>query len=140
MAQRRIVNLSPARTLELTRLTSLQSWTEWTGYIVLTKPNRKELLDLQMKNQWRIVKSNGVMVVADKKACRDEFKFFRGGACCLSISSGWYMCLLIFFSEEEMLKIVFRILSKHLNGNKDLNFIFVLVSGLPKFAWIFKHI
>lgn len=39
-----------------------------------------------------------------------------------------------FFSKEEMLKIVFRILSMHLNGNKDLNFIFVLVSGLPKFA------
>lgn len=140
MAQRRIVNLSPARTLELTRLTSLQSWTEWTGYIVLTKPNRKELLDLQMKNQWRIVKSNGVMVVADKKACRDEFKFFRGGACCF-IHIIWMICVpSYFFSEEEMLKIVFRILSKHLNGNKDLNFIFVLVSGLPKFAWIFKHI
>lgn len=74
------------------------------------------------------------MVVADKKACRDEFKFFRGGACCF-IHIIWMICVpSYFFSEEEMLKIVFRILSKHLNGNKDLNFIFVLVSGLPKFA------
>lgn len=74
------------------------------------------------------------MVVVDKKACRDEFKFFRRGAYCLSVSCGWYVCRLIFSKEEETLKIIFRILSRHLKGNKELNFIVVLVSGLPKFA------
>lgn len=39
-----------ARTLELTRLTSLQNLTEWTEHIVLRKPNRRELLDLQLTN------------------------------------------------------------------------------------------